>query len=112
MDNPKDNAYYCRKIADDLRFIIAHTANLGYSELMENEVLLDSIMFRLIQVSENSDRLTDDFKARHQSIPWRAMKGMRNRIVHQYGDVDLSVIYDTVTHDIPTLLDAIAGALR
>ncbi len=111
MDNPKDNTYYCQKIADDLRFIIVHTANLDYSELMENEVLLDSIMFRLIQVSENSDRLTDDFKARHQSIPWRAMKGMRNRIVHQYGDVDLSVIYDTVTHDIPTLLDAIVGVL-
>ncbi len=111
MDNPKNDAYYCRKIADDLRFIIAHTENLAYAELAENEVLVDSIMFRLIQVSENSDRLTDDFKVRHQSIPWRAVKGMRNRIVHQYGDVDLSVVYDTVKHDIPALLDAITEAL-
>ena len=32
------------------------------------------------------------------------MKGMRNRIVHEYGSVDLSVVYDTVMHDIPELL--------
>lgn len=38
------------------------------------------------------------------TIPWRAMKGMRNRIVHEYGSEDLSVVYDTVMRDIPDLL--------
>ena len=33
------------------------------------------------------------------------MKGMRNRIVHEYGNVDMSVVYDTVKDDIPVLLD-------
>ncbi len=61
-------------------------------------------MFRLIQVAENSDKLTEEFKLRHCTIPWRAMKGMRNRIVHEYGNVDMSVVYDTVKKDIPTLL--------
>ena len=61
-------------------------------------------MFRLIQVSENSDRLSEDFKAYHKTIPWRALKGMRNKIVHEYGNVDMSVIYDTVKNDIPELL--------
>ena len=35
------------------------------------------------------------------------MKGLRNRIVHEYGNVDLSVVYDTVKNDIPALLDLI-----
>ena len=61
-------------------------------------------MFRLIQVAENSDKLTDEFKRQYASIPWRAMKGMRNRIVHEYGNVDLGVVYDTVRNDIPNLL--------
>ncbi len=112
MDNPKDNEYYSKKIADDLRFMIAHTEGLSYEELLENEVLLDSIMFRLIQVSENSEKLTEDFKAKYSAIPWRAMKGMRNRIVHQYGDVDLSIIYETVLHDIPVLLQTIIETLE
>lgn len=107
MDNRKDNRYYIKKIITDLSFILEHTAGLTREELEENEILVDSVMFRLVQVSENSDKLTDDFKAYHSTIPWRAMKGMRNRIVHEYGNVDLAVVYDTVKRDIPELLSAL-----
>ena len=103
MDNKKTDQYYIKKIVTDLSFIIAHTEDLSQTQLEENEVLIDSVMFRLIQISENSDRLTDAFKLQHASIPWRAMKGLRNRIVHEYGSVDLSVVYDTVQRDIPEL---------
>ena len=88
----------------DLSFILEHTSDVTREELERNEILSDSIMFRLIQVSENSDKLTDDFKSYHKTIPWRAMKGMRNRIVHEYGNVDMETVYDTVKNDIPQLL--------
>ena len=112
MDNKKDNKYYIKKIVTDLAFIIKHTNVLTLEELEANEILLDSVMFRLIQISENSDKLTEDFKAYYSKIPWRAMKGLRNRIVHEYGNVDLTVIFDTVKNDIPKLheeLSAISG---
>ena len=104
MDNKKDNRYYLKKIIAALAFICKHTAGLSLKELEENEILVDSCLFRLTQVAENSDKLTAEFKAGYSAIPWRAMKGMRNRIVHEYGSVDLSVVYDTVMHDIPELL--------
>lgn len=104
MDNKKDNQYYIKKIVTDLAFIIEHTSELTQNELESNEVLVDSVMFRLIQISENSDKLTDNFKEGHADVPWRAMKGMRNRIVHEYGNVDLAVVYDTIKNDIPKLL--------
>jgi len=100
----KTNKYYVEKIITDLRFIIEHTKELTQDELEHNEILVDSVMFRLIQVSENSDKLTDIFKLEHSSIPWRAMKGLRNRIVHEYGNVDMMVVFDTVKNDIPNLL--------
>ena len=104
MDNAKDNRYYLDRILTDLRFIIAHTQDLDQEDLEENEVLQDSVMFRLIQISENSDKLTQNFKDQHPEIAWRALKGMRNRIVHNYGGVDMGIIYDTVTNDIPATL--------
>lgn len=107
MDNKKDNRYYQQKIITDLSFVHEHTKGLTKTELENNEILVDSVMFRLIQIAENSDKLTDDFKALHSEIPWRAMKGMRNKIVHDYGNVDLSVVYHTVTKDIPELLPAL-----
>lgn len=112
MDNKKDNAYYVQKIVTDLAFIFEHTKGLTQLELEENEILVDSVMFRLIQVSENSDKLTAEFKAFYSTIPWRAMKGMRNKIVHEYGNVDLAVVYDTVQNDIPELLQLLQEILE
>ena len=70
-------------------------------EIKQNEVLIDSIMFRLIQISENSIKLTEKFKNDFKNIPWLAVKGLRNRIVHDYGNVDYSIILDTVRNEIP-----------
>ena len=100
MDNRKDNQYYINKIVSDLSFLIKHTEGLTQEDLEANEILIDSVMFRLIQISESSDTLTDEFKSTHNTIPWRAMKGLRNRIVHVYGNVNLSIVYNTVTQDL------------
>ena len=70
MDNRKDNRYYIKKIVTDLAFVLDHTEGLTQDELENNEILVDSVMFRLIQISENSDKLTDDFKTHFASIPW------------------------------------------
>lgn len=43
------------------------------------------------------------FKSANASLPWREIKGMRNRIVHDYGFGDITIIYDTVTKDIPKM---------
>ena len=104
MDNVKDDRYYLDKLVTDLSFVISHTKDISIGELESNEVLLDSVMFRLIQLAENSDKLSAEFKEQHSNIPWHAMRGMRNRIVHDYGEVDLSIVYDTVIYDLPELL--------
>lgn len=111
MDNKKDNNYYINKIVLDLDFIIAHSKDVSYNEFCSNEILVDSMMFRLIQISENSEKLTEKFKEEHKDIQWRAMKGLRNRIVHEYGAVDLTIIYDTLRKDIPKLKDSILSIL-
>ena len=101
MDNLKDDRYYLKKIVADLEFIIEHTQGLQKTEIENNEILLDSIMFRIIQIAENNAKLTDEFKVMHSEVPWLAIRGMRNRIVHDYGVVDVTIIYETVIRDIP-----------
>lgn len=104
MDNSKNDEYFSRKICEDLHFIVKHTEGIDLDELHSNEVLLDSMLFRLIQISENAKRLSEEYKNSHQMIPWTAIYGLRNRIVHDYGNVDLSVVYSTLKEDIPQLL--------
>jgi uncharacterized protein with HEPN domain len=105
MDNIKDNQYYLDRIKTDLEFVIAHTQGKTKEEIEADELLIDSIMFRIIQIAENNSRLTDQFKAEHSEVPWIAIKGMRNKIVHDYGYVDLTIVYDTVIHGIPDMYE-------
>lgn len=103
MDNVKNDAYYIKKMLKDIRFIMEKTEGITLDELEANEVLCDSVYFRLIQIAENSVKLTVDFKDKHNDIPWQAIKGMRNRIVHEYGDVEFDIVHQTVTEDIPQI---------
>lgn len=105
MDNIKNNEYYIQKIKMDLEFIVSHMETVSKEEFYHNDILLDSMMFRMIQISENCKKLTDDYKLSESDIPWNAMSGMRNRIVHDYGNVNLDIIYDTLKNDIPELLN-------
>ncbi len=104
MDNVKNDNYYIQKIKRDLEFISMHMKNVDIEELNANEVLLDSMLFRMIQISENARKLTDEFKQTRGEIPWSALNGLRNRIVHDYGNVDLNIVFETLTVDIPDLL--------
>ena len=105
MDNVKNDSYYIQKIRKDLQFIVTQMQNVSMKDLKNNEILLDSMLFRMIQLSENAKKLSDVYKMTHVDIPWSAVYGLRNRIVHDYGNVDLEVVYETLKDDIPELLE-------
>ncbi|MBR2802895.1 MAG: DUF86 domain-containing protein [Erysipelotrichaceae bacterium] len=93
----------------DLAFIIRQMKGVSISELKENEILLDSMMFRMIQISENARKLSDDYRQQHSTVPWTAVFGLRNRVVHDYGNVDLNIIYSTLKEDIPVLFEELGS---
>ena len=101
MENPKNDQYYTSKIITDMEFIIKHMKDVSIESFGQNEVLQDSMLFRLIQISENAKRLSDSFKNSFHDIPWVDIYGLRNRIVHEYGHVAISIIYETLEDEIP-----------
>ncbi len=111
MANVKNDGYYLKKIVADIEFIMKHMENIDENSFNKNELLVDSVMFRLIQISENSNRLSVQFKKNNSNVPWVAVKGLRNRVVHDYGNVDLSIIYNTVKNDVPLLYKSLIGII-
>lgn len=62
----------------------------------------------LVIIGEAATRVMDDhpdFARAHPDIPWRSMRGMRNRIAHGYFDINLDVVWDTVQAALPALLE-------
>lgn len=79
--------------------------NIDVEHFQEDKILQNAMMFSMVQISENSKKLSTTYKELHSSVPWFAITGLRNRIVHDYGNVDLSTVYDTLVNDIPELFD-------
>ena len=112
MDNSKKDKNYSEKIIKDLTIIFNNTKDLKKDDLKIDSLLCDSILFRIIQISESSEKLSENFKSKFPNIPWRAIKGLRNKIVHEYGNINVEIIYKTIKDDIPMLLKTMIASLN
>ena len=57
----------------------------------------------IIQIGELANRLSDEVRETNKDIPWRAIRGMRNLHAHDYENVDLEIVWNTLMEDIPML---------
>jgi uncharacterized protein with HEPN domain len=68
---------------------------------------------RLLQIiGEASRRVSPGFQESHAEVPWRQMSGLRNILVHQYGDVNPDRLWTAATHDVPALVTQLTRLLR
>ncbi len=65
----------------------------------------------IIQIGELANRLSDEKKERNKNIPWRAIRGMRNLHAHDYENVDLEIVWNTLLEDIPVLKQSLEKLL-
>ena len=96
----KNDSYYIEKTLEEIEIVLEYSNEKSLYDLQMSNQLVDSIVFRLIQMAEFSDKISDQFKILHPEINWSDMKGFRNRLVHDYGSVDLNFVYTAITHDI------------
>lgn len=68
MDNLKDDKFYAIKSIEDIDVIEKYIANKSYFNFVNNNLLIDAVMFILIQLGENIKNISDDFKNNHLDI--------------------------------------------
>ena len=61
----------------------------------------DAVLRRLLVIGEAAAHLTPETEARFEEIPFRKMAGLRNRVVHDYGQIDFEIIWEAVNHHLP-----------
>jgi uncharacterized protein with HEPN domain len=80
---------------------------LGKADFLEDKRTQQAVIMSLVIVGEAATKVMDsyaEFTLSHTQIPWRSMRGMRNRIAHGYFDINLDVVWDTVQTALPDLL--------
>ena len=101
---PKDERIYLRHMLDAARKVMAFTQQ-RQREDMESDEMLSLAIVRLLEIlGEASRNVPPYLRERDPQIPWAAIAGTRNRLVHGYFDVDLDIVWAIVTQDIPNLI--------
>lgn len=99
LDNIID---YCENVEN-----ILNEFNSSYDEFIVNDIFQLSCSMCIIQIGENVDRLSDDFKENHDNIPWRSIKDMYNIMTHKYESAEFEVMWYALTVEVPELKENI-----
>lgn len=87
---------------------------MAREDFQQDKRTQQAVIMSLIILGEAATKVMDshaDFARRHPQVPWRSMRGMRNRMAHGYFDIDLDMVWNTVQNALPELLSQLS-ALR
>ena len=88
---------------------------MSKAEFVDDKRTQQAVIMSLIIIGEASTKVMDrypEFAQAHAEVPWRSMRGMRNRIAHGYFDINLDVVWDTVQTALPELLKLLPEARK
>lgn len=83
--------------------ILKYSANMSYEDFEKNDLVVEACVFNLSQIGELANKLDDAFRQEHKHIAWKQIYGLRNRIVHDYEGVNLSLVWEIIESDLPDL---------
>ena len=98
-----DDAIRLRHMPDAARSAQEFAAGRSRGDLETDKMLLFAVVRAIEIVGEAASRISAETRSATPSIPWPEIVAMRNRLIHAYFDVDLDILWKTVTIEIPDL---------
>ena len=93
-------------IRDRISRIEEYTGGDG-SKFFGSTLVQDAVVRNLQTIAESTQRLTGTLRATEPEIPWRAIAGFRNVLVHDYFGIDVEAVWSVVEQDLPSLAAAV-----
>ncbi len=106
----KDDRVYLLHIRDAIRGVLRYTAG-GREAFFSDEMTQDAVVRKLEVIGEATKHLSEPFRSAHPEVPWKRMAGMRDKVIHEYFGVDLTIVWRTAIEDVPKLAPALRGLI-
>ena len=90
-------------IQEALQRIRAYSTGITYEGFMEDTKTQDAIIRNLEIIGEATKGLSAQLRQRYPDVPWRGMAGVRDRLIHHYFGVNLDIVWDICTSELPEL---------
>jgi len=98
-------------LAHAARLALRYVHGMSLAAFRDDERTQDAVVRRLTILGEAAKRASRDLKASHPTLPWKQMAGMRDIMVHDYERVDLTVVWNVLQNELPSIVTYIDGVL-
>lgn len=108
----KDPTVFLKHILESIEHVELYIKDLSEEDFTNSEEKQDSIIRRLEILGEAVKNLPEEFKEKHSNIKWNKAMATRNILIHHYFGIDLKIVWDTVTQDLPIFKKQIETLLK
>ena len=105
--SPREWRFYVQDMITFGEKVLAYTDGLDQNAFVANSLIYDATLHNLALLGEAAAHIPTPIREQHPEVQWRAMIGMRNRIIHAYLGIDDDLIWDIIQEDAPAVLPAL-----
>lgn len=105
----KGDELFLGHILDAMEAVNDYTANVPRVQFLQNRMMQDAVVRQLEIIGEAARNLSDEARAQHPDVEWNQIISLRNRLTHAYFQVDIELVWEIVTTDLPLLKRELAA---
>lgn len=98
------DSIYLQEIREFCEKVISFVSGVDYKQFVADEKLQFAVIKLIENIGEASKRLSEKARVEQKGVDWKKAMAMRDRLVHDYMDVDLQIVYDVAVREVPLLL--------
>jgi uncharacterized protein with HEPN domain len=99
----KTDFAYLKHILDSIEKIGRYLGVFSFEAFSQNDMLISAVTRELEIIGEAAGKVSQETKNKHPELPWPEMIGMRHKLIHDYFNVDLKIVWDTCRNNLPDL---------
>ena len=98
-------------ILEAAKLAVSYVGEKSKEDFLKDVQCQDAVIRRFEIIGEASRRISEETRISHSELPWGEMIAMRNVMIHEYDDVDLVIVWETVKNNLPSLIESLERIL-
>ncbi len=90
-------------ILEAIQRISRYLGGLSYDDFLKDIKTQDAVIRNIEIIGEAAKGATEELRTKHPDIPWKSMAGMRDRLIHHYFGVNLDIVWQVISEELPPL---------